>query len=172
MGRWGDETTWRFSRGGRRRPSILLEGLIAGLAGAAAVALWFLVYDLAQGTPLRTPALLGAALFEGLRSPDGLVATDRLVLKYTAVHVLAFVLFGWAAAGLLALADRDRRVLIGVFMLFCCFQVAALAAMMILAQWLVEPIGWLSVVGANLLATLAMLAVFWRNHRLKPPATV
>src|SRR5262249_52870442 len=99
------------------------EGLIAGLAGAVAVALWFLLYYLAAGVPLRTPALLGAALFHGLRDPGTLVITTPLVLQYTVVHGLVFVGFGWAAAGLLALADREPRLLFGFFMLFCCFEV-------------------------------------------------
>ena len=45
------------------------EGIWAGLLGAAAVAIWFLAYDAVAGLPLRTPALLGAALFHGLRDP-------------------------------------------------------------------------------------------------------
>ena len=39
------------------------EGLIAGLVGAATVAIWFLIIDTIQGRPLYTPAVLGAALF-------------------------------------------------------------------------------------------------------------
>ena len=73
--------------------------MLVGLAGAVAVALWFFVYDLAEGTPFRTPALLGAALFEGLRDPAALT-TLALVLEYTAVHGLAFLAFGLVSAGL------------------------------------------------------------------------
>ena len=35
---------------------------MAGLIGAAVVALWFLALDWIQGEPLRTPELLGSAL--------------------------------------------------------------------------------------------------------------
>jgi hypothetical protein len=52
---------------------IVREGLAAGFLGAAAVAIWFLLYDTAAGVPLRTPALLGSALFHGLRDPSALV---------------------------------------------------------------------------------------------------
>ena len=96
------------------------EGIWAGLLGAAAVAVWFLVYDTAAGVPLRTPALLGAALFQGLREPSAVQITLPLVLQYTVVHGAAFVAFGIAAAGLLTLADRDPRLLFGLVMLFCC----------------------------------------------------
>ena len=33
----------------------LREGVIAGLIGAALVAVWFLIYDAASGRPFRTP---------------------------------------------------------------------------------------------------------------------
>ncbi len=70
------------------RTKVLSEGLFVGLAGAACVALWFFLYDAAAGTPLRTPALLGAALFHGLRDPAALVITPSLVLQYTLFHGL------------------------------------------------------------------------------------
>jgi hypothetical protein len=147
-------------------PRVAREGLLAGLVGAVAVAVWFLAYDLAAGMPLRTPALLGAALFHGLRDPDALVISVPLVLQYTAVHGLAFILFGWAVAGLLALADREPRLLFGIFMLFCCFEVFFVALVTILAEWLLEALTWWTILAANLLATVAMLGYFFRGHRM------
>ena len=64
------------------RGKILYEGIRVGLAGAVAVAIWFFLYDLASATPFRTPALLGAALFEGLRDPALLRITPGLVMKW------------------------------------------------------------------------------------------
>ncbi len=142
------------------------EGALAGLAGAAAVAAWFLLYDLAAGVPFRTPALLGAALFHGLRDAGSLVITVPGVLQYTVVHVLAFVAFGWLAAGLLALADREPRLLFGFFMLFCCFEVFFFAMIAALAEWLFDSLAWWTILAGNLLAALVMLAVFFRGHRL------
>ena len=118
------------------------EGLVAGLIGAAAVAVWFLVYDLLAGAPLRTPALLGAAVLEGLRDPAALVITLPLVLKYTVIHGAAFVMFGWAAAGLLALADREPRLIFVFVMLLCCFEVFFFALIAMLAEWLFETLEW------------------------------
>ena len=63
------------------RDRVLYEGVLVGLAGAAAVAIWFFLYDLALATPFRTPALLGAVLFEGLRDPAALTITPGVVLK-------------------------------------------------------------------------------------------
>jgi hypothetical protein len=120
------------------RPKVLYEGILIGLAGAAAVAAWFFVLDLVTATPFRTPALLGSVLFDGLRDPAALVITPGIVLKHTAVHGLAFVIFGLAVAGLFALAERERHLLFGVFTLFCCFEVAVFAAMMVLGSWLLD----------------------------------
>jgi len=142
------------------------EGVITGLAGAAVVAVWFLLYDLAAGVPLRTPALLGAALLHGLRDPGALVITLPLVLQYTVIHGAAFVVFGWAAAGLLALADREPRLLFGFIMLFCCFEVFSLAMIAALGEWLFESLAWWTILAGNLLAALVMLAVLFRRHRM------
>src|SRR5262245_10698270 len=142
------------------------EGLIAGLAGAVVVALWFLLYDLAAGIPLRTPALLGAALFHGLRDANALVISVPLVLQYTVVHGLAFVVFGWATAGLLALADREPRLLFGVLMLFCCFEVFFIALVAVLAEWLFDTLAWWTILAGNVLASLVMLGYFFRGHRV------
>jgi len=146
------------------RSKVLYEGVMVGLAGAAAVAIWFFLYDLAAGTPFRTPALLGAALFEGLRDPAELVVTSGLVLEYTAVHVLVFVVFGLATAGLFALSDYDRHVLFAVFMLFCCFEVAALAALEVLASWLLQTLKPWSILGANFVAAITMLGFLFGHH--------
>src|SRR5882724_7057383 len=145
---------------------VVREGIVAGLLGAVAVALWFLAYDAAAGVPLRTPALLGAALFHGLREPGALVITTPLVLQYTVVHGAAFVLFGLAAAGMFALADREPRLLFAFVMLLCCFEVFFAAMVAILAEWLLEAVPWWTILAGNLLAALVMMGYFLRGHRL------
>src|SRR5215472_11397465 len=150
------------------RQPILLEGFMVGMAGAAAVAAWFLVVDVASGAPFRTPALLGAALFHGLRDAGALVITPGLVGAYTVVHCALFVLFGWATAGLFTLADRDRHVLFGLLMLFMCFEVAAFAFVAVLGSWLLHTITPGAIIGANLIATVVMLFLLYRNHRRAP----
>ena len=145
---------------------IAREGLVSGLLGAGVVAVWFLLYDVAAGVPLRTPALLGAALFHGLRDPSALVITAPLVAEYTAVHGLAFVMFGWIAASLLALVDREPRLLFAFIMLFCCFEVFTFVMIEALAQWLLEAIAWWTILAGNLLASGVMLGYFLRGHRM------
>ena len=145
---------------------VVREGIVAGLLGAIAVALWFLAYDVAAGVPLRTPALLGATLFHGLREPGALVITTPLVLQYTVVHGAAFIVFGLAAAGMLALADREPRLLFAFVMLLCCFEVFFAAMVAILAEWLLETVPWWTILAGNLLAALVMMGYFFRGHRV------
>jgi hypothetical protein len=147
---------------------VIGEGIMVGLAGASAVAIWFFLYDLAAGVPFRTPALLGAALFQGLRDPGQLAITPALVLKYTVVHGLVFIAFGLAAAGLFALVDRDRRVLFVAFMLFCCFEVFFVAMVMVAAERLLEALSVWAILGANLLASVVMLGILFRRHHRVP----
>jgi len=151
-----------------RRSSIVGEGIVVGLVGAAAVAIWFLIADLAAGVPFRTSALLDAALLHGLRDPGALQVTARVVAEYTVVHGLAFIAFGIAAAGLFALVDHDRRVLFAVFMLFCCFEVFFAALVTILSERLLEEITVMTILGANLLAAIAMLGILFRRHHRAP----
>ena len=143
----------------------ILEGVIGGTIGAVVIAVWFLCIDVSMGQPFQTPALLGATFFEGLRDPAAVHTTVRLVFEYTLLHWAAFVAFGLVVAVLLSAADRDPRLLFAVFMLFCCFEVFALGLISVLAEWLFGVLAWWTLVLANLLAGLAMLAFFFRRHR-------
>jgi hypothetical protein len=105
-------------------------------------------------------------LLHGLRDPGALVLTLPLVLQYTVIHGLAFIAFGWLAAGLLALADREPRLLFGLVMLFCCFEVFAVAMIAALGEWLFDSLAWWTILTGNLLAALVMLGVFFRGHRV------
>ena len=144
---------------------IVTEGVAAGALGAGVVALWFLCWDVARGVPLFTPALLGATVFDGLRDATAVQITPRLVLAYSLVHAAAFGLFGVTAAALLAAADRWPVLRVGLFLLFCCFEVFALALLAVLAEWLLETLPWWRIATGNVLAAAAMLGFLLRRHR-------
>ena len=65
------------------------EGIVAGLLGAATIAIWFLILDMIQGRPLYTPTVLGTALFRGgaglasPESPRGISEQADIVLRTT-----------------------------------------------------------------------------------------
>jgi hypothetical protein len=144
---------------------IVREGIVGGIIGAATVALWFVVYDTAAHQPLHTPALLGVALLKGLRNPATLQITPGVVLGYSVLHGAAFILFGILAAVLLAIAEREPIVLLGVFVLFTCFEVFFFGIVMLIDEALLESLGWWTIFAANLLAATAMLGYFLPKHR-------
>ena len=142
------------------------EGLIAGLVGAATVALWFLIIDVIQGRPLYTPTVLGAALFGrggGLPAPDS--GPDLgMVLMFTWVHGLAFVVVGGIVARLLAVAERQPSVGFGILMLFVLFEFGFIAVAMLFAQPVLRALAWPAILVANLLAAATMGGYFKLRH--------
>ena len=145
--------------------AVVREGGAAGLLGAAVVAVWFLAYDTLRLQPFRTPALLGAAVFEGLRNPTLLTIRLDLILGYTVLHLAAFALFGVIAATLIVAAEREPRILLGLFILFACFEIFFLGFIAVLDEALVGALLWWNVVIGNLLAAAGMLTYFFLGHR-------
>src|SRR5262249_57069704 len=73
------------------------QGFLAGLVGAATVALWFLIVDTFNGRPLYTPTVLGTALFRhgaGLGAAETLPISFEMVWMFTWVHALVFAAIG------------------------------------------------------------------------------
>jgi hypothetical protein len=158
-------TRGRTATDGRRGTGFLVEGIAVGLAGAGVVALWFLAFDMIAGVPFRTPALLGAALFDGARDPAAVTITPRLVLGYTVVHAAVYIALGIAAAGLFALAERQPPLLFAMFMLVCCLTVVLLAAVAFLAQWFLDVLAPWSVLIGALLGAGVMAGLLMYSHR-------
>ncbi len=144
---------------------VVREGIAAGLIGAALVAVWFLAYDLFRGYPLRTPALLGAAVFRGITDPAAVERDPGLVLGYTVLHGLAFIVFGIVAALLVAAAERQPILIVGLFMLFAAFEVLFFGLLTVLSQSLLGALVWWNIFVGNLLAAAGMLGYFFRGHR-------
>jgi len=156
---------WYFFRAHRALPRsligswglVLREGIVAGLLGAAVVALWFLAIDWIQGDPLRTPKLLGTGL---LRQSDPVTA----LVSYTIVHGIAFALFGIVGALLIAGAERQPLFVFALVIFFTAFEVFFTGGVLIAAKWVLDEIaGWTVFVG-NRLATFVMLAYFFKGH--------
>src|SRR5437660_642282 len=138
--------------------AVLGEGVVAGIIGAAVVALWFFAIDAIHGEMLRTPRLLGAAL---LRQQTPTSA----VLVYTVVHGAAFVLFGIIGAFLIAGAERQPMLIFTLVILFTSFEIFFFGLILIAASWVMDELaGWTVFVG-NVLAAAAMLAFYFRRHR-------
>jgi hypothetical protein len=98
--------------------SLLQQGAVAGIFGAALLAAWFLYRDVVRGKPLFTPTLLGTALLKGgggLERPETLEPSIGLTLLFTTLHTLVFVAIGVGAAELLyRFAHVRNRALIAL----------------------------------------------------------
>jgi hypothetical protein len=150
-----------------RTSNIYEEGIVAGLLGAATIAIWFFILDMIQGRPFYTPTVLGTALFRGragLSSPESLPASFELVLWFTWVHVFVFVVIGGAAAGLLRLAERDPNFGFGILLFLVVFMFGFIGASMVFAEEILHALTWPAILIGNLLAASAMAWYFWRRH--------
>ena len=145
--------------------SVLREGIVAGLIGAAVVAVWFLFFDIARGRPFLTPGLLGAAVFQGVTNPTGLEITVANVVGYTLIHGLAFIAFGVVAASLMAISEREPTLFVAFVILFAAFEVFFFGVVGALGRSMLGALVWWAILIGNLLASLAMLWYFFRAHR-------
>ena len=145
---------------------------MAGVIGAGVVAAWFLVFDIARGRPFLTPALLGAAVFHGVRTPDGVPIAFGAIVGYTILHVFAFVAFGVVAASVIAVSEREPALFIAFVILFASFEMFFFAVVAALGQSMLGAIVWWAILLGNLLASVAMLGYFFRMHRALPASLV
>ena len=143
------------------------EGMIAGVIGALAIALWFLLLDTLSGRPLWTPTVLGTVLFRrgaGLGAPESLAVSAEMVLMFTWVHGLVFAALGGIVARLLGHVERHPSSGFGVLLLFVIFQFGFIVAATIFAAPVLRVLSPWSILVANLLAAAAMGAYFRRCH--------
>jgi hypothetical protein len=145
-------------------PRVMREGFIAGLIGAVGVALWFLVVDAIDGRPFFTPAMLGSAVFWGLRDPAAVDIAFPTVIGYTMLHVIAFGVVGVVAAWLAALVDQFPTALFVVVVFFAVFEVGFYIIVAVLAQPLLGALAWSNVAIGNGIAAIGMGYYLWRSH--------
>jgi uncharacterized membrane protein YphA (DoxX/SURF4 family) len=143
----------------------LYDGMLAGLVGAAVIALWFLVIDTIDGRPLFTPATLGRGMLGAFAPGQQDASVGTLVSAYTVFHVLAFVVVGLIAAFVAEVAEREPSILFGFLLLFAVVEVGIYVLVAILD--VATPLGshaWLPIMVGNLIAVVTMGAVFWRRR--------
>lgn len=142
--------------------TILRDGLVAGLIGAGSVAVWFLVVDVVAGRAFFTPAVLGSAVFWGLRDPATVSVGLQPVLAYTAVHILAFIIVGTAASFMFAAIEKDPGLTWLLIEFFVVFEIGFYGAVALAFAPLLAELAWINVAVGNLIAAGALGAYFWR----------
>jgi hypothetical protein len=133
--------------------TVWVRGLIAGTLGAAAMALWFLVIDAAQGAPFRTPGLLASSLFgaEEFESRPGLIAL------YTVVHFAALMAVGVAVTWVLQWMKAAPGILLGLVVGFILFDIVFYASMYVTGIDVVAELGWVEVLVGNIIAGMSIM---------------
>lgn len=144
--------------------TIKRDGIVAGVLGATAVALWFLGVDILFARPLATPTALGRGLLR-LFGPAGDEGMLTFVVAYTIFHYVAFIGLGMLLAVIVHWARRQPAILAGVMMLFVAFEIAVYALSAALEQSaMFGALGWGQVATGNLVAAIVMGAYLWRTH--------
>jgi hypothetical protein len=138
---------------------IYLDGAIAGIIGAAIVAIWFLFLDAVTRLPLYTPTVLGEGLFlgeQGLVSNEGGHASLKLTLMYSGVHGLVFIVLGVIATYLLLLPKRNVHLGLSLLVLFAILELGFVGTAYVLAKPVLDELAWPIVLIGNLLAAAGM----------------
>lgn len=142
----------------------LREGITAGVLGATAVAVWFLILDTIAGRAFATPAMLGSSLATLFAFP-GNGSTLVHVVSYTVFHYLAFTIVGIIVAAVINNAENEPSMLIGFMILFVAFEIGWYGWTALLAR--PESFGrlaWYQVMVANVIAAAAMGVYMYRRH--------
>lgn len=153
-----------FGVGVLRDYPLLVRGLMTGLLGAVAVAVWFFLLDLAAGQPLKTPAALGSVLLLGAEGPAEIRVTLGLVAAYTMFHAVVFALAGVALVAVAEGLERAPAFLLVGLLAVIVLEGLALGLAIVGAEWVLGMVGWWQVPVANLLAVAAMGWQVWRTH--------
>jgi hypothetical protein len=147
-----------------REHPLLVRGLITGLIGAGAVALWLLGLDIARGRPFYTPAALGSLLFLGASSPDVVRVDAAMIAAYTVVHLAAFagvgVVLEWSATRL----ERAPGMWLMALLTLIILEGLFIGTIGGLSGWVLGALGIWAIGIANLAAVVAMGAWLWVSH--------
>ncbi len=143
---------------------LLGRGIQTGLAGALAVAVWFLLLDVLVGRPFFTPAALGSALFLGASSPGDVDLSFGIVSAYTVLHVAAFFAVGTAFVYVSEQVERKPGLWLIVLMAFIVVEAGFVGTVGMLGAWMLGAVGVWAIVVANFLAVATMGTWIWRTH--------
>lgn len=141
-----------------------VKGLLTGLVGAGAVALWFLVLDIVRGRPFYTPGALGSLLFLGAASPAEVRVGAAVVAAYTVLHFAAFAAVGvvleWSARRI----ERTPGLWLMALLAFITLEALFIGTVGNMSGWVLGDLGSWAIGVANLVAVAAMGSWVWASH--------
>jgi hypothetical protein len=140
---------------------ILGDGTMAGVIGASAIALFFLLIDTARREPLFTPSVMASALLRG-ESPAGAGVDLSMVAAYSVLHGAAFVAVGVLAAWATAMRHASVATFTLAIALFGTLEAGFLVTCIAVDRSLLDVVGVAPATVGNLLAAIGMAAYLHR----------
>jgi hypothetical protein len=147
-----------------REHSTAHEGLVTGLLGAAVVAVWYALWDVATGRPLHTFNVLGRIFLQGDVNPGVRALDPGAVAGFIVLHFAVFLLAGMGLALLAHLASRNPALRMGVWIglvVAFCF-LTGLTFMLNVSTGNRLPLFEVFVGGVLGIASMAW--ILWRHH--------
>lgn len=132
------------------------DGTIAGLYGASAIAMWFLIVDVMTREAFFTPSLVGQAVLTGVAPDPNLPVNLRIAAAYTAVHCVLSIAFGIVYAAVLAQLKRTPDYPLIAISVFVPLELGFIAGSRLLLPGVAEIIGHGYIVVGNVFAALLM----------------
>jgi hypothetical protein len=131
--------------------------------------LFFVLVNLVGGhSPFETAALLGSALFFGLKDPSQLVITPGAVLTFNMVHALVMLAVGFVGSWLVAKSEKYpiSHYAVLVALIFVGFHL--FGAVYFFASPLMGSGAWLPIAVASIAAAITMGAyLLWLHPALR-----
>jgi len=141
---------------------ILGDGTMAGVIGASAIALFFLLVDTARREALYTPSVLASALLRGVPPSESTGVDLGMVAAYSVLHGGALVAVGILAAWATALRRGSVPTFTLAIALFAVLELGFLFTCALLEPTLLEAVGVAPATVGNLLAAIGMAAYLHR----------
>jgi hypothetical protein len=163
--------TWDSSSGAPRTDiaalvlTIAENGILAGILGAAVVALWFLLLDMiTRGMPFYTPSLLGSIIFAGKDAGEVTSLNGAAVFAYTGLHGILFLGAGTTLAWMFSQFERNPQVGMILLLLFVTFEAVLWGVGVSIIPSLAGAVGTWAIMVANVGSAVAMFVFLLRRH--------
>jgi hypothetical protein len=144
--------------------STIAEGIGTGLIGAAVVALWYVLWDLATGRPLYTFDALGRIFIDAEIPPTGGPTDLGAVLGFLLLLLILSALAGLGLTLLTHLAARNPALRMGVWLGLVIAFCYLLGLTHMLNLWTGGRLPLWEVIGGATLGVATMAGVLWRRH--------
>ena len=141
---------------------IIGDGTMAGVIGASAIALFFLLVDTVRREALFTPSVMASALLRGVAPADAEGVDLSMVAAYSVIHGAAFVAIGILAAWATALRRSSVATFTLAIALFGTLELGFLFTCVAIAPGLLDAVGVAPASIGNLLSAIGMAAYLHR----------